>query len=178
MSRAVPKTAEIEAYFKKYPDVHREVIVKEDILSCGFKYTAAALERAVDAQTKMYHLFSYDRITLADMHQRESTRVPEEIRIRGAQYGLRPLIVHSRINDKTPYTVDVIDGKLVFLADGEVIGEVEYAPRPAYYDMSFADGTQYAELVPLTRFGYLAFLPCLMKCPYQGIKSTIGTARQ
>ncbi len=30
MSNAAPKTAAIEAYFKNYPDVHREVIVKED----------------------------------------------------------------------------------------------------------------------------------------------------
>ena len=169
-ARRTPKTAELEAYLRKYPDVHREVIVKEDILNCGFKYTDAALERAAGAQTKMYHLFSYDRITVADMHKRESTRVPEEIRLRGGQYGLRPLIVHSRINDKTPYTVDVVDGKLAFLADGEIIGEVEYAPRPAYYDMTFPDKTQYAEIVPLTWFGYFAFLTCLRNCQYWGDK--------
>ena len=70
-ARRTPKTAELEAYLRKYPDVHREVIVKEDILNCGFKYTDAALERAAGAQTKMYHLFSYDRITVADMDKRE-----------------------------------------------------------------------------------------------------------
>ncbi len=57
-AKKLPKTAELGAYFGKYPDVHREVIVKEDILNNGFECSEAALERAASAQTKMYHLFS------------------------------------------------------------------------------------------------------------------------
>ncbi len=164
----IPRTAEIEAYFKKYPDVPREVIVKEDILNLGMKYTDAALEAARGAQTKMYHIFSYDRITVDQMEKKESTRVPEEIRVRGGPFGLRPLIVHSRLNNVTPYTIDVADGKLVLRADDEIVADVEYPPAPAYYSKTFEDGTQYAELIPLAFWGFVAFITCLRNCQYWG----------
>ena len=49
----------LDQYFDKYPEIPLEVIVKEDLLRLGIKFTEAALNAATGCRPKSYFLFSY-----------------------------------------------------------------------------------------------------------------------
>ena len=156
---------EIEAYFQKYPDVPREIIVKADLLNLGHGFTDAALEAASGAMVKSYRLFSYDLVTMAQMERREFAKVPEWFTIFQGEYGLRPVTVQTTLATDSPYLVDMVDGRLCLRLDGHPIASVSY-PRPfAYYAKSFPDGTAYRDIIA---FG--AFVTIFRACQYWGVK--------
>lgn len=45
---------QLESYFQKYPDVNKEVIIKEDLLRLGVSFTDKALEESSNYATKSY----------------------------------------------------------------------------------------------------------------------------
>ena len=47
---------DLEAYFKKYPDVPKETILKQHLLSLGHWFSDAALQAAAGALVKSYRL--------------------------------------------------------------------------------------------------------------------------
>ena len=47
-------TEVLETYFKKYPDVPKETILKQHLLSLGHWFSDAALEAAAGALVKSY----------------------------------------------------------------------------------------------------------------------------
>ena len=53
-------TPTIETYAKKYSDVPREVILKEDLLRQGLDLSPAALAAAKNSRPQAYFLFSYN----------------------------------------------------------------------------------------------------------------------
>ena len=55
------RTKELESFFERYPDVPKEVIVKEDALRYGVRFSQAALERASAGRPRSYYIFSYDK---------------------------------------------------------------------------------------------------------------------
>ena len=57
----------LEFYFDRYPEVPLEVIIKEDLLRLGIKFTDAAMKAAKGCRLKSYFLFSYDRIAHDEM---------------------------------------------------------------------------------------------------------------
>ncbi len=156
---------EIEAYFQKYPDVPREIIVKADLLNLGHGFSDDALEAASGAMVKSYRLFSYDLVTMAQMERREYAKVTEWFTIFEGDYGLRPVTVQTTLATDSPYLVDVVDGRLCMRLDGHPIAQVSY-PRPfAYYAKSFPDGTAYKDIIA---FG--AFVTIFRACQYWGAK--------
>jgi len=50
------------------------------------------------------------------------------------------------VDPSSPYVVDIEDGRLVLKADGEVICNVSYPVKPAYYAKRFDDGVRYHEI--------------------------------
>ena len=50
----------IETFSRKYPDVPKEVILKEDLLRQGLCFSPAALARAKNSRPQAYFLFSYN----------------------------------------------------------------------------------------------------------------------
>ena len=70
---------EIAAYFEKYPDVPKEVVLKEDILRLGLRFTEAALEAAKGCREKDYFQFSWDRVTAEGMEKQEYSRAPNDL---------------------------------------------------------------------------------------------------
>ncbi len=160
-----PRTAVLEEYVAKYPDTPREVILKADLLSLGHWFTDAALAATAGSLVKSYRLFSYDLMTMGEMKRQESRRVPEDFVILGGRYGLRPVAVQTTNAASSPYVVDVVDGRLVLTADGEVICNVRFPQAPKYYDHSFPDGTAYHEIIA---FG--AFVTAFRTCQYWGPK--------
>ncbi|HEY7067068.1 MAG TPA: radical SAM protein [Chloroflexota bacterium] len=160
-----PRTEVLEAYFQKYPETPREIILKSDLLGLGHWFTDAALAATEGCSVKTYRLFSYDLMTMSDMRRKESRKVPEHFTILGGMYGLRPVCVQTTIADTSPYVIDVVDGRLVLTTGGQVICEVRYELAPKYYAKSFPDGTRYHEVIA---FG--SFITAFRNCQYWGPK--------
>ena len=79
---------ELESYFKAYPDLPREVVLKHDLLRDGHWFTDAALELASDALVKSYRLFSYDLMPMKDMQRKEHRKITRVVY--RARRALRP----------------------------------------------------------------------------------------
>ena len=48
----------VETYAKKYPDIPKEVILKEDLLRLGLNITKDAMELSKGCREQAYYLFS------------------------------------------------------------------------------------------------------------------------
>ncbi len=160
-----PRTEEIECYIQKYPDVPREVILKEDLLNLGQRFSDSALEATSGSLVKSYRLFSYDLVSMQDMSRQEHRKVPEWFTICRGPYQLRPVAIQTTLSPDSPYVVDVIDGKLWLRADGRPVAEVSY-PRPCNYaSKTFEDGTAYRDVI-----AYGSFVTAFRSCQLWGIK--------
>ena len=80
----------LEDYFKKYPDVPKETILKQHLLSLGHWFSDAALQAADGALVKSYRLFSYDLVPMSEFKRGEHRRVPEHFVILNGPYKHAP----------------------------------------------------------------------------------------
>jgi len=142
----------LEAYFKKYPDVPKETILKQHLLSLGHWFSDAALQAAAGALVKSYRLFSYDLVPMSELKRGEHRRVPEHFVILKGPYGMRPVAIQTSLSPHSPYLIDVVDGRLVMTTEGRVLAEVRFPKTPDYYAKSLPDGTPYHEIVAFGAF--------------------------
>lgn len=166
---------ELELHFHRFPDIPREVIVKEDVLRHGVFFSPAAGEDCNDYplfflgdRRRSFHLQTTGKASPEMLSHHRSMRAPESLTIRSGLYGLRPTQVHVRLSPNSPYLVDKVDGKLTLRADGAPLAEVAYPPVPKYRSKSFEDGTSYADVV-FMYFGHqlhVASVTCLRQCQY------------
>ena len=156
---------EIEEYFRRFPDVPREIVVKVELLSRGHWFTDAALAATKGSLVKSYRLFSYDLVPMDSLKRGEARQVPEWFYIFQGPYDLRPVMIQTTMDPNSPYIVDVIDGRLVLTEDGKIICNVSYPVEPAYYKKKFDDGTLYHEVIA---YGY--FVTVFRQCQYWGPK--------
>lgn len=119
---------------EKYPEVPPLIIFKIDVDRRGINFTERAFE-AVDP--KIHHV------------------EPNPITIQGTEVKKSPLGVtlrdgttickgHTPVHEWThrePYTLDVIDGKLVLIDEDEILEEVEFWEKPDFYDKVTSNGT-------------------------------------
>lgn len=161
---------DIASYFEKYPDAPKEVVIKEDILRLGLRFTESALKAAEGCREKVYFQFAWDMTPIEGMENREYLRVPNDVRISGGPHDFQPFLIRVAMNAASPYMIDVRDGKIVLCEDDELIGNVEYPPRPKYYDMVFDDGTQYRDIAPLANGGATLFVQVYGACQFWGSK--------
>lgn len=156
---------EIEEYFRRFPDVPREVIVKIELLSRGHWFTDAALAATKGSLVKSYRLFSYDLVPMGELKRNEARQVPEWFYIFQGPYDLRAVMVQTTLDPKSPFLIDVVDGRLV-LTDGErTLCNVSYPVKPDYYAKHFDDGVLYHEIIA---YGY--FVTVFRNCQYWGPK--------
>lgn len=138
----------LESYFKKYPDVPREVIVKEELLREGFSVTKAAQELA--HRTKAYQLFSWDRSKVEELEDPSVTvKFPHDLYLTGGIYSLQQTRIRVRTAKESPYLIDVAEGRLAVLdrASGHIIVETgTIIPEPKCFAKTFEDGTSYREI--------------------------------
>ena len=160
----------VETLHEQYPDVPIEAVFKEDLLRLGVGFTEDALRIASGFKPKSYFIFSFDLRPIPDMQRSENLRAPEELRLHGGAFGLRPTIVSVRIQPSSPYQVDLVDGQLVLLSEGSPVSEVELQETPAYYERDLASGKKITEIAPTIEWGYLVYLTVYRKCQYFGFK--------
>lgn len=157
----------IEAYGRKYPDVPREVILKEDVLRLGLRFSEEAMRAAEGSRLQSYYLFSYNMTPPGEAENGAEFRTPEDIVVCGGDWDLLPTLISVRLASTTPYLVDVRDGRLTLLENGVAIAPLRYPQRPWYYDLRLADGTPYPKVVNLL-FNHGAFVNTLRGCQFWG----------
>ena len=115
----------------KYDDVSPFVIIKADVQRRTVVYTAAALQAADPARHMLQSRAIFNSIG------EKSDRYPVSLLLRdGTSILTAPLPTAT-----DPYVVDCIDGK-IYLTDGhEIVTEVEYWPKPDFYDRFTSSGT-------------------------------------
>ena len=95
-------------------------------------------------------------------------KAPEEVRLSGGIWHLAPTVVHVRLNPRSPYQVELQEGKLTLTLDGEAVSQVEYHPLPAFYASKLASGKKISEIAPVLEWGYLIYLTLYRLCQYWG----------
>jgi hypothetical protein len=162
----------LDGYFEKYPDVNKEVIIKEDLLRLGVSFTDKALEESSRYATKSYYLFSYDQMDVDEMKKKEFIKAPECFKFKGGPYDLRVSNNKTCLEkpEKTPYEVDLVNGQLRLSWEGNDLAEVELRPKPPYYSYTLPDGTPYSDIAASVFWGYLSFCCILRSCQYWGHK--------
>ena len=169
MTTSALRVPTVQDYARRYPGVPHEVILKEDLLRLGIRFTPAAMEAARGCRTQAYYLFSYNISSHADMGEGVSTAAPEDLILHGGPFGLKRTRVRAVLNHESPYVVDVIDGRITICEHGAPVAEATYPTKPAYYGRTFPDGLHYEQVIPLLYDSY-AFITTFRACHYWGDK--------
>ena len=163
-----PVTVELERMFDLFPDLPREAILKQDILRQGIRFGEDALRIASGYKPKDYFIFSFDLVPLREMSEHEAFRAPEEIRMTGGPWSLRPTIVSTRVNPESPYRVELHEGGLWLWCEGTPIALLEFPPIPSYYGAELSSGLTISQIAPAIEWGYLIYLTVYRLCQYWG----------
>ncbi|QKR00707.1 radical SAM protein [Metallosphaera tengchongensis] len=153
----------LQDFIDSYPDLPREVVVKEDILLRGLNFSDRALE--LEYQEKAYFLFTFDPDDPNLVKSRRKV-VPQEIRFRGGPLQLRPTVVQVRHSHSSPYMIDVVDGELTLKRDGVPFAQVEFVPKPGYYGNKLSNGLNVEEVAPAIYWGETVDVTVYRICEY------------
>ncbi|MDR3230475.1 MAG: hypothetical protein LBT65_03475 [Synergistaceae bacterium] len=130
------KEESLSQLIKKYPDVSPFVVIKTDVQRRGVVYTENAL-RKVDPERHITKIRSdyYDKedLTPVSLLMRDGTTIFNE-----------GVLVDTT---REPYTVDVVDDKIMLVDEGRVIEEVFYWEKPDYYDKLTSGGVPMWQVV-------------------------------
>ncbi|OPY63018.1 MAG: hypothetical protein A4E57_03860 [Syntrophorhabdaceae bacterium PtaU1.Bin034] len=124
------ETLSLNEVIEKYPEVPPLVILKTDVQRRGVHYTEAALAKVDESVHQMRSPYIFGS------RDAQLSSVPESLLLRDGT----SIIVDPTPLEKHPYIVDARDGRVVLTDDGEILEEVEYWPKPAYYDKKTASG--------------------------------------
>ncbi|MBM3790388.1 MAG: radical SAM protein [Acidobacteria bacterium] len=162
--------ATVEDLARQFPDIPFEAIVKEDLLRRGMAWSSAALEFAAGFKPKAYFIFSFDMVPISEMGQAEHARAPEEIRIEGGARSFRPVVVSVRLNPRSPYRVEAVEGSLVLRLEGHDLAGVVLQNSPPYYSRTISNGKPIQDIAPTIEWGYLLYLTTFRLCQYFGAR--------
>lgn len=126
----------LKEIINKYPTVSPFIIIQIDVQRRGVHYTDQALEKL---DTNIH------KVTTSKNKQ-------GEVRVTPASFLLRDgtSVVVSETSTQThrePYTIDVVNDKIVIVDQDNVIEEVEYWEKPKYFDKFTSRGTPMSEVV-------------------------------
>lgn len=127
-------------HYKRFPDVHPNIVLKTELLRMGMTIGRAAQEQFMkmeDVQWKGFLLFSYDTkktVVYGD-------RVPSELDLDDGT----PIQV--RVNPDSPYMLDLTDDGFAVKEGEEVlVRNFTFGRKPKWYDMKTSDGVQMAAI--------------------------------
>lgn len=121
----------------KYQDIPRLIITKIDVQRRGVYYT----ERALSVLDETRHQVTGTHI----FGSRDGKLIPrpESLLLRDGS----SIITTPTPLEQNPYIVDLVDGRLWLLDDGEQLEEVEYWPAPDFYSKVNASGVPLKNIV-------------------------------
>lgn len=121
--------------YKRYPDVHPNIILKTDLVRLGIKIGKGASKRFQeldDIAWKGYHFFSYDRQDTRVF----SDKVPMQLRLEDG------CPVQLETDASSRYVLDFVDNDFTITENGETIAKnVYFSHKPRWYGMKLEDGT-------------------------------------
>ncbi len=130
------KKETIEDLYKKFPDVHPNIVLKTDILRQGIDVSEAAerqFKQRDDLLWKGFHLFSYDRKATKVYGE----KIPALFRLEDG------CNIQVRTNPDSPYLLDFTDGEFAVRENTEIIArKIWFERKPRWYDMRTRDGIQ------------------------------------
>jgi len=131
------KEPSLKDVLASHKDVSPFVIIKTDVQRRGIYYTKKAIEAVnLEIHQTEQREFSLEKAdaTPASLLLRDGTSI-----VTGG--------VGFTETKREPYTVDVIDGKIVLVDEGEIIEEVEYWEKPDYYNKLTSSGKPMWQIV-------------------------------
>lgn len=153
----LPRLVHLESLAKQYLDVPFEVIVKEDVNREGVWITKALIEHTGGKHLDTQHHFSWH---VADMKQITAElgdrsvilKMPSGSTLLDGPFRLRPTDFVPRLNGRSPYLIDVVDGKTQLLDrdSRELVANLwdSWSLRPLeYFEKSFEDGTPLTQVL-------------------------------
>ncbi len=124
------ETLSLGEVIEAYPEIPPLIILKTDVQRRGVHYTEAAHAKVDGSTHQMRSPYIFGS------RDAKLSSVPESLLLRDGT----SIIVDPTPLEKHPYIVDVKDGRIVLTDDGEILEEVEYWPKPAYYDKKTISG--------------------------------------
>jgi len=162
----------LQEHIEVFPGLPPEAILKSDVLRLGIHFDHQVLSKVSAYKPKDYFIFSFDLVPLAEQSEDIIFRAPEEIRVSGGPYHLRPTVISVRLQPKSPYVVkwdDEREKSCLFLL-GSFVGELEFHGIPAFYGEALSSGHRISEIVPVLEWGYLLYITAFRLCQYWGEK--------
>jgi len=152
----------------EFSDLPLEALFKQDMLRMGIAFDLKSLKEG-GYKTKDYFIFSFDRVSLESMSEKDYLKAPEEIRFSGGELGLRQTVVSVRINPESPYKVALNEtGELAISFHSRFFALVDLPPIPDYYNLSYNIEKPPGEIAPVIEWGYLIYLTVFRNCQYFG----------
>lgn len=123
------KELSLKEVIQKYPDVSPFVIIKTDAQRRGVTFTERALERVDE---------NIHQVLSRNFAMEKTDRTPFSLLLRD---GTSVLTGDSMVEGvREPLVVDIIDGKIMLVDDGEPFEEVFYWEKPDFYDKFTSSG--------------------------------------
>ncbi|MBI1920989.1 MAG: radical SAM protein [Geobacter sp.] len=126
----------LEEVVAKYPDVPRLVALKIDAQRRGVHYTEQALS-VVDDSVQMRSPYIFGS------RDGEIKPLPESLILRDGT----SILTDPTPIEQDPYLVDLVDGRLALVDNGEPVEFVELWPKPLYYDKQTSSGIPMSHIV-------------------------------
>lgn len=121
---------------EKYPDVPKMTILKTDVSRRGLLYTEKAFSKV---DPNRHHVEPQEFMgTMRDLGIQAS---PIGLTMRDGSLICRGHWVTDENTQREPYLVDVVDDRIVLVDNDEILEEVEFWERPAFYDKVTSNGT-------------------------------------
>lgn len=130
----------MESLHERYRDVAEPIVLKTEVLRRGLKFSSKALDvvKEMNIVFKGYHLFSYDLDAPVTIRK----KIPADFFLRKDN-----TYIQSRINEKSPFNIDLCQDKFFLYEDDHPLEEIYFAPAPEFYSKSLPDGTPMASIV-------------------------------
>lgn len=127
----------LEQVLENHPEFPRLVAVKIDAQRRGVHYTEQALNVVDPAVVQMRSPY------LFGSRDGEIKELPESLLLRDGT----TILTDPTPLAQNPYLVDLVDGKLALVDDGELIEFVDLWPKPLYYDKKTSSGIPMSHIV-------------------------------
>lgn len=131
----------LKEVIEKYPEFPPLEALKIDVDRRGVQYTKAAFDLVNPAKNQT------EPVTIEENGEKVTYNSPVGITYRDG--GVSCNTYHKVTNEYTqrePYTIDAVNGKLYLVDQGELLEEITYWEKPAFFDKVTSNGTPMSKI--------------------------------